>query len=141
MTLQTITLLFTIVGPFIAIFGVWLTSFLTLKRERHLQHWKREKERFLELEELVGELVEQIGSYSADGQEVVEPMRKLAAAAGRFRRYKAVKQSVRDLHTCLSCLIDDKRKHRDEEVATRNELETRFEKFLVACDSVIETRR
>ena len=140
MTQQTITLISSIIGPFVTIGGVYLTSTFAFNRERKLVSWKREIERFLELEELVGALVEQIGGYAQDAAEIVESMGRLAAAAGRFRRYKAVKQSLRDLHNCLGRLIDDKRTHRNEEVATRNELETQFESFLIACDSVIGTR-
>ena len=140
MTPQTITLISSIIGPFVTIGGVYLTSQFAFNRERKLVSWKREIERFFELEEFVGELVEQVGSYSQDGVEIIEPMGKLATAAGRFRKYKAVKQSLRELHNCLGRLIDDKRKHRDEEVATRNELETQFESFLAACDSVTGTR-
>ena len=140
MTQQTITLILSIIGPFVTIGGVYLTSRFTFNRERRLASWKHEIDRFLALEEMTGVLVEQVSSYTPDGQEVFDSMDKLVAAAGRFRRYQSVKQSIRDIHNCLSRLIDDKRKHRDEEQKTRSELEAQFEKFLIACDSVIGSR-
>ena len=129
--------------------GVLVGGFVTL-RVMHSQRsellWSKELDRFLALEELAGELVEEIGNYRPIPDEGATPsftmkFKALEGAAGRFRRYPQVCQAIRDLHNTVGRLYDSKKHRDDDERAIRGELGPAFQMLLSACDGVIGRTR
>ena len=61
MNQQTFTLIVAIGTFIVSIIHLLLSSYLTGKRERRLAIWRKEIDRLMELEELAGKLIEEIG--------------------------------------------------------------------------------
>ena len=104
--------------------------------------WDTEVRRIVDLEERAGELVGLVGSYKSVGQIVVESkdeVKWLESAAGRFRRHKALTQSIRDLHNGLSRLLAQKNERGDFRETTV-EVESLYDTLLVQCDRVTGKR-
>jgi hypothetical protein len=136
---QTVTLMAALAAAGVSIVQLLLNSRFTLDREKQLIVWRKNVDRLTEMEELCGELVEDIGSYrSLDSiRDRVEPrFKELEMMAGRLARYPGVRQSARDLHNVLSRLLTDKLKDRDDR-PTRSELEPAYLKVLGACDDAL----
>ena len=137
----------TIAASLIALFGSLLTVFvgtsLALRKERRQLLWSKEIDRFLVLEELAGQLVEEVGSYQPipeDRSTLAAQLEVLHQAAGRFARYLTVRQAIRDVHNALGRMIDAKSHHEgDHEI--RAELDPALRRLLAACDQAIERER
>jgi hypothetical protein len=137
----------TLAAAVIALLGSLLSLFigtrLAIKKERRQLLWSKELDRFFELEHLAGELVEEVGSYRPipeDRASLDARFRTLELAAGRFGRYPAVRQAIRDLHNALGRMFVAKRDHLDDH-SIRAELDPIFRKLLAACDTVVGKRR
>jgi hypothetical protein len=88
----------TLVAAILALAGSILSLFigtgLAIRKERRQLLWSKELDRFFDLEELAGELVEFMGSYRAipdNRNELTEKLESLEQAAGRFARYPEVR--------------------------------------------------
>jgi len=139
---QSITLIAAIIAAIASIMTLLLNSRLTLDREQRLVLWRKEVERIVELEELAGKLVEDIGSYRAlDGMSdrLSSQFQQLDAMAGRLACYPQVRQAVRDLGNVLGRLFVDRRDKQDDR-ETRKELEPAYRALLDACDGVLGKR-
>jgi hypothetical protein len=139
---QTITLIAAMIAAVVSIVSLLLNSRFTLDRERRLVLWRKEVDRLIELEELAGRLVEDIGSYrslKSMRDRLVSQLELLEAMAGRMARYPKVRQAVRDLHNVLGRLFADRRDHKDDQ-KTRGELDPAHRMLLDACDSVLGQR-
>lgn len=126
-----------------SIVSLFVSTTLALKKERRQLLWTRELDRFLELEELAGSLVEEAGSYRPipdDRSGLQEKLSRLEHAAGRFGRYAEVRQAIRDLHNTIGRMLTAKRNH-DDDRAVRAELDPALRAFLAACDSVCEREK
>jgi hypothetical protein len=137
----------TIAASLIALLGSILTLLvgtrLALRKERRQLLWSKEIDRFLALEELAGQLVEELSSYRPIPQDQLTLATQLEAlhhAAGRFARYPAVRQAIRDLHNTLGRMVDAK-SHREDDRAIGSELDPALRQLLVACDQAIERDR
>jgi hypothetical protein len=131
------------VGSIFSIAGMVVNSWLTLSRERRQLAWKKEVDRIIELEERVGSLVEIATSYRGI-EEIIErtrdDYRQLEVDAGRFKRYKGIMQSLRDLHNGVGRLLDSQAHHEDwREVAV--EVDSIYDSLLKECDAVTGKRR
>jgi hypothetical protein len=136
-----------IAASLIALLGSILTLLvgtrLALRKERRQLLWSKEIDRFLALEELAGQLVEELSSYRPIPQDQLTLATQLEAlhhAAGRFARYPAVRQAIRDLHNTLGRMVDAK-SHREDDRAIGSELDPALRQLLVACDQAIERDR
>jgi len=139
---QTITLIAAVIAAAVSIASLLLNSRLTLDRERRLVLWRKEVDRLIDLEELAGRLVEDVGSYRhIDGtrDRIAGQMEQLEAMAGRIARYANVRQTVRNLHNVLSRLFVDRRDQKEDQ-ASRSELESAHRALLAACDGVLGKR-
>jgi len=104
--------------------------------------WRKEVDRLIELEELAGRLVEDIGSYKALETvcaRVDVPLEQLEAMGGRLARYPKVRQSARELVMTLKTLLYERRKHMDDREERAN-LEPAYRALLEACDEVLGKR-
>lgn len=140
---QTVTLIAAIVAATVSITSLLLNSRITLERERRLVLWRKEVDRLIELEELAGRLVEDVGSYraiEAVRDRLASQIEQLDAMAGRLARYPQVRQAVRDLHNVLGRLFADRCDNRDDRDA-RKELEPGYNTLLDACDRVLGNRK
>jgi hypothetical protein len=139
---QTVTLIAAVIAAIVSAVSLLLNSRFTLNRERRLVLWRKEVDRLIELEEVAGKLVEDIGSYrslESMRDRISCQMEQLEAMAGRMGRYPNVRQAVRDLHNVLSCLFSDRNEHKDDR-EVRSELEPAYRALLDACDSVLGQR-
>ena len=88
---------------------LFLNTKLSESREKRRLLWERELERFFELEEAAGRLVQDLLAFrfnDADAREVAEEKREfLHAAGGRFRRYPDVAGALGELHHCSGWYI------------------------------------
>lgn len=132
-------LLGTLLGGVLAIVAAGLTQVLIARRERKQQVLIRQLDRFLALEELVGEVVEMVQSYQPKmkGEVLRDKLQKLAVQAGTFHRFQKVSQAIRDLHHCASVLWSQDQRHEDDR-ETRKELEEKRGAFVKACDEALE---
>lgn len=130
----------TLIAAILALAGSILSLFISTQlavwKERRQLLWSKELDRFFELEELAGELVEFMGSYRAipdDRTELAEKMESLERSAGRFSRYPEVRQAIRDLHNTLSRMFEAKRDRKGGR-EVRKELDPTYRRLLAACD-------
>lgn len=87
---QTMTLIAAVVAAAVTITSLLLNSRLTLDREKRLVIWRKEVDRIIELEELAGKLVEDLGGYhdlETVRKRVGMPLELLEAMGGRLSRY------------------------------------------------------
>jgi hypothetical protein len=139
---QSLTLIAAIISAIGSITTLLLNSRLTLDREQRLVLWRKEVDRLIELEELAGRLVEDVGSYrsiDAIQDQLASQFQQFDAMAGRLARYPQVRQAVRDLNNVLGRLFVDRRDSQDDR-ETRQELEPAYRALLDACDSVLGKR-
>lgn len=136
---QTMTLIAAVVAAAVTITSLLLNSRLTLDREKRLVIWRKEVDRIIELEELAGKLVEDMGGYhdlETVRKRVGMPLELLEAMGGRLSRYPKVRQSARDLHNVLNVLFFELSEHNDVREARAN-LEPSYRMLLDACDEVL----
>ena len=137
MTPQTVTL----VASILALIGSLLTIFvgtrLALLKERRQLLWSKELELFLALEELAGQLVEELASYrTLDRSNIVSRLEEFQQAAGRFVRYDDVRRAILQLHNTLGRMFVAKRDFENEERELRSELYCHLKQLLSACDQI-----
>lgn len=98
-----------LIAAAVSLTSLLLTASLTESRDRRRALWERELERFFELEEIAGILVENVLSYRARSEtmatEIREHMEFLQRASGRFQRYSEVSSSIRDLHHAVALFL------------------------------------
>lgn len=136
---EIIILVAALISLFGSVLSLYISTRLALKKERRQLLWSKELDRFFALEELAGDLVEELGSYRPIPQDLSSFTRKFAAlesAAGRFGRYPEVRQAIRELHNTLGRMFAAKR-DRDDDRQVQSELEPAFRKLLSACDAVV----
>ena len=139
---QTVTLIAAVIAAGVSVASLLLNSRITLDRERRLVLWRKEVDRLIEVEELAGKLVEDIGGYRALESlrdRVAAELDQREAMAGRMARYPKVRQAARNLHNIVGRLFADRRDHRDDR-EVRRELEPAYRALLDACDSVLGKR-
>jgi hypothetical protein len=119
---------------------------LTTSRERRKALWERELDKFIELEEKAGSLVEDLLSYrcrdDCEKQTYFEKQQYLLLAAGRFRRYPEVLSGIYDLQNRSGWYFSQDMKHesRKESQEATTGLITAYDRLLVACDKVLGRR-
>lgn len=135
---EMITLVAAVIALLGSILSLYISTRLALHKERRQLLWSKELDRLFALEELAGELVEELGSYHPipeDRSRLQNKFEALENAAGRFGRYPEVREAIRVLHNTLNRLFAAKRDS-DDDREVRKELEPAFRKLLSACDTV-----
>jgi hypothetical protein len=138
---EIVTLVAAILALAGSILSLLIGTGLAIRKERRQLLWSKELDRFFDLEELAGELVEFMGSYRAipdDRTELAGKLESLERADGRFARYPGVRQSVRDLHNTLGRMFVAKRDAEDDREEVRKELDPAYRKLLAACDKALK---
>lgn len=100
-----------------SVVSLFISTRLAILKDRRQLLWSKELDRFFQLEELVGELVENLGDYRPipeDRSELSHKFKDLERAAGRFARYPEVQQAIRDLHNTLGRTFAAKRDYEDD---------------------------
>lgn len=136
---ETITLLASVIALLGSLLSLFIGSSLAIRKERRQLMWSKELDRFFELEESVGILVEDLGSHKSirDREEyLLQKLHQLSNDSGKFARYPDVRQSIRDTHNVLSRLYMAKRDSQDER-EVRSELEPAYRNLLKSCDTVV----
>lgn len=136
---EIVTLAAAVTALLSSILSLFISTSLAIQKERRQLLWAKELDRFFELEELAGNLVEELVSYrSAPGDRTTLPQGfgALEQAAGRFGRYPEVRQAIRDLHNTLGRMFVAKRDRQNDQ-QVRGELDQTFRKLLAACDKVV----
>ena len=119
----------------------WGTS-LALAKERRQLLWSKELDRLLALEELAGQLVEELSSYRATDPATLGPrLEDLQNAAGRLSRYDDVRRATLQLQNTLGRMFVAKRDHADEGQEIRSELDRDLKRLLHACDQVTQREK
>lgn len=134
-TPQTVTLIASILALLGSLLTILLGTRLTLRKERRQLLWSKELERFLALEELAGQLVEELASHRTLDQSFVGPkLEEYRQAAGRFVRYDDVRRAILQLQNTLDRMFAAKRDHSDDQETLPPELDRDLKKLLNACD-------
>jgi hypothetical protein len=113
---------------------------VSLRKERRQLLWAKEIDRFLVLEELAGQIVEEvICRYPIESEispVLAEKLQAIHQATGRFARYPAVRQAIRELHHLVGRFINI-RNHFEDDRTILPELDQAVGKLLEACDKAI----
>lgn len=95
----------------------------------------KEPDRFIALEELAGQLVEELSSYRPLDREFLAPLfDEFRRAPGKFVRYPEVRKVTLDLQNALDRMFAAKRDHEDGQPELRDELDAELKELLTACD-------
>ena len=140
---EVITLIAALTAVVGSIISLFISTKLAIHKERRQLLWTKELERFFNLEEQAGEIVEFAGGYRPlpeDRAKLASELDNLADSAGKFARYPDVRQGIRDLHNTVGRALEMKQGGSpDKEV--REELGRAYEKLLSACDEVLKRER
>ena len=118
---------------------IWSTR-LNEGRERRKVLWERELNRFSELEDTAGRLVEDMLSYNIRSEQERaaswDKLQNLRAATGRFLRYPEIASALREVTHSAGWYISQDMKHEtktDFEEA-RNDVTASFDKLVAAIN-------
>jgi hypothetical protein len=90
----------------VSIFTILVTTRLAIDKERRQLIWAKELDQFFALEELSGQLVEELAGPGTLDQASVGPMMaELRRAVGRFTRYGKVCQATRQLQNTVDRML------------------------------------
>ena len=128
-----------VVGAITTMAGNFLLYKLNAKKEVRQEILRHELDRLYALEELAGEITEWAGSYqlSATSDELMARFHKFKIAAGTFRKYPDLKQSIRDLNQWAMILVDKKQNHENDQ-NIRQEIEEKYGLFIKELNKTIE---
>lgn len=128
----------------VSIVNLTLSTRLSEGRERRKVLWEKELERFSELEDTAGRLVEDLLSYNirseTERSAALEKLQVLRGATGRFLRYPAIAAALRDVTHSAGWYISQDMKHdtKAEFEEARNDVTTSFAKLISAIDDTLK---
>ena len=132
------------VAATVSIASLTLSTRLNEGRERCKVLWEREPNRFSELEDNAGCLVEDLFSYNIRSEQEraasLEKLQTLRAATGRFLRYPAIASALREMAHSAGWYISQDMKHETkvEFEDARNDVTTSFAKLIAAIDETLK---
>lgn len=144
MTAQEATVIAAVIAAIASVASLLLNTRLSESRDKRRILWERELNRFFDLEEVAGRLVEDLLAYRCRTEEAKaaasEKLEYLHAAAGRFLRYSEVAAALRELHHTAGWYVTQDMKHetRQEFEQTRKDVLDAHKKLLAACDAVLK---
>jgi hypothetical protein len=127
-----------------SIVSIFVNVYLTTTVERRNRLWNKEFERFLDLEERVGILVEDLLRFSIrteiEKDKFFGSMQLLRDDAGRFRRYPEIMQALRDLNHYASWYFSQDMKHdtKEEFNEAKNDLLNSYKILINAIDKIVK---
>lgn len=140
------TLLSVLVGGLITAVIEYMNHRRTKRSEYEQDIWRRQLDRFMELEDRLGLLTEWVGGYkNAEDHWVncADECRTIERMMGSFRRYTGVTQPIRDILQYAAILISERGMFGDP--ASRDELvrqlEERFASFTHVSDAITGRKR
>ena len=122
---------------------LWSTR-LNEGRERRKILWERELNRFSELEDTAGRLVEDLLSYNIrcdeEREKANEKIQALRVSTGRFLRYPEVADSLRKINNSAGWYIARDMKHntKEEYQEARDDVSKSFQALVKAIDSTLK---
>lgn len=128
----------------VSIVNLTLSTRLSEGRERRKVLWERELDRFSELEDTAGRLVEDLLSYNIcsdiERSAALEKLQILRGATGCFLRYPTIAASLRDVTHSAGWYISQDMKHETRELfeEARNDVTTSFSKLISAIDETLK---
>lgn len=128
----------------VSIVNLTLSTRLSEGRERRKVLWERELDRFSELEDTAGRLVEDLLSYNirsdTERSAALEKLQVLRGATGRFLRYPAIAAALRDVIHSAGWYISQDMKHETKEQfeEARKDVTTSFSKLISAIDETLK---
>jgi hypothetical protein len=135
---QTVTLIAPIIALVVSLLTILWSTRLALVKERRQLLWSKELDRFFALEELAGQLVEELASHRAFDQSIGPRLQEFGQDAGRFARHDDVRRAILQLQNTLNRMFVAKKDHDDDQESLRSELDRDLKKLLNACDLVTE---
>lgn len=124
--------------------ALFVSPRLSERNERRKAIWERELARFIELEEVAGQLIDDVFAYRMRDEttrnEVYDKLRFIKLASGRFLRYQRVSTALHKLVNSAGWSISQDMKHESTEEfqKTRAELDADFRELLAACDQALQ---
>ena len=128
----------------VSIVNLTLSTRLGEGRERRKVLWERELQRFSELEDIAGCLVEDLLSYNIRSAEeraaALERVKALRVATGRYLRYPLIVAALREVTHSSGWFISQDMKHetKAESEEARNDVSNRFGKLVAAIDQTLK---
>jgi hypothetical protein len=128
----------------VSIINLFWSMHFNEKREQRKVLWERELNRFSELEDTAGRLIEDILSYRIRTESELSIANKklqiLRAATGSFLRYPNIASALRDVtHSSAWYIAQDMRHEtRAEFEDAQNSVKTSFEKLVTAIDEALK---
>jgi hypothetical protein len=138
------TVIAAVIAAIASVTSLILSTRLSESRDRRRALWELELARFFELEEVAGQLVQDLLAYRCRddaSKAVAEEKREfLHAARGRFLRYDAVAEALGLLHNTTGWYVaqDMKHENRMEFEEARNDVVDSYRKLLNASDAVLK---
>lgn len=127
-----------LVGSLISSLASYVIARMTAKSEMRREVYQKEVDRLYSLEDNVGRFVESVGAYRPLDDSKVVLLSSLDDAAGRFRRYGALKQAIRDVAQIGMILMNEKRTNPSAQ-KERADLEAAYQKFVIAYEAVLSS--
>ena len=133
------------VAAAVSIVNLFWSAHLNEGRERRKVLWERELNRFSELEDTAGRLVEDLLSYNIRSDEersaAREKLQLLRAATGRFLRYPSIASALRDVTHSAGWYISQDMKHetKAEFEEAQNDVTNSFGKLIAAVDETLKS--
>ena len=133
------------VAAAVSIVNLFWSAHLNEGRERRKVLWEKELNRFSELEDTAGHLVEDLLSYNIRSDEerstAREKLQLLRTATGRFLRYPRIASALRDVAQSASWYISQDTKHetKAESEKTRSDVTKSFDKLIAAIDETLRS--
>lgn len=136
------TLIASIVAATASLVSLFISYRLTIRSERKQALWKKEIDRFFQLEEVSGEIVETLLSgnliFEPEFMEgIINNIQTLKAFTGKLRRYERVSNAIEAFREASVNLISVNRKNLDD-FKEKRDLESKFRLLLIECDKVTE---
>ena len=123
---------------------IWTTR-LNEGRERRKMLWERELNRFSELEDTAGCLVENLLSYNNCSEQERssswDKLQTLRTATGRFLRYPEIASALREVTHSAGWYIsqDNKHKTKTDFEGARSDVINSFQKLIKAIDTTLKS--
>lgn len=133
------------VAAAVSIINLFWSAHLNEGRERRKVLWERELNRFSELEDTAGRLIEDLLSFNIRSDEerfaAREKLQLLRAATGRFLRYPNIASALRDVTYSAGWYISQDMKHetKTEYEEARKDVTSSFSKLIVAIDDTLKS--
>lgn len=133
------------VAAAVSIVNLFWSAHLNEGRERRKVLWERELDRFSELEDTAGRLVEDLLSYNIRSEEeraaAREKLQLLRAATGRFLRYPSITSALRDVTHSAGWYISQDMKHEThaEFEEAQKDVTNSFRKLIDAVDETLKS--